>query len=370
MAVSGKMTKYRMVQLALEERIREGEFSGGSALPPEHELARTYHVGRNTVRRAVADLTARGLLAKQQGRASRINRGGRAGESAPPVSGRMAWLSVAPHAALADNALYFDFFRVMAALASAHNLRLDFISISEPNWFEFYSANEYLAVFIAGGGRKSFSKLDYERLSGIRNLIALDNAGDPPGRFCVSTDDCESARLATRHLLEFGRRKIGFFCSAAQHTPVYWPFTERRRGYELALAEAQVPIRPEFIHYVRFHNLNYLLDELRKEGDCLREYDAVFAVTDLLAVLLVQLAREIRIKVPEELSIIGFDGWPAAQYLSPRLTTLRHPVEDIVQAAFNLALRLHDKPDLAGQSILLPGVLLPGETTAPQGGTA
>ena len=83
-----------------------------------------------------------------------------------------------------------------------------------------------------------------------------------------------------------------------------------------------------------------------------------------MAVLLTQVAQEENIRVPEDLAIIGFDGWKVAQLISPRIATVRQPMREIALAAFDLAMKLADGGELPPREINLPGILIPGETVS------
>ena len=359
-----KNNKYQTVSLAIATRIRCGDFSGRRSLPSELRLAADYGVGRNTVRRALAALAESGLITKRQGNTSLIR-------NTPPArlplrrkrAGKMVWLTDLPHAALDDNSLYLEFFRLLSVLCDSHDLALDFISMTDPHWYDFYQSNSYIATFIAGGNRERYSKYCYDRICEIDNLIVLDDLHVPPWRFSIGTDHRSSARTAVRHLLAAGHTRIGFLCSKQPYTPLYPHFAERRIGYEMAMAEAGLPVSEENFWTVTCHHLNYLLEDLRKDVSRIRQFDAFFAVTDLLAVLLVQLAREEHVRVPEELSVIGFDGWRGAQLLAPRIATIRHPAEEIALSAFKLALQLAGgKKPPREKHIYMEGSLITGET--------
>ena len=109
-----------------------------------------------------------------------------------------------------------------------------------------------------------------------------------------------------------------------------WILCSRARidGYRAAMDEAGVPIDPDLISYGRFH----VEEGIEKGRALLRLKDrptAIFAGNDLQALGVYQAAREARLHIPEDLSVVGFDDLPVAQWVGPPLTTVRQPLMDM-----------------------------------------
>ena len=354
--------KYQLIQLDLESRINCGDLSDTDFLPAEQELAAYYCAGRNTIRRVLDKLAKQGVIAKQQGKVCKINNFQK-GQTTVPALRKMAYLTYLPYAALDENSFYWSVLQLLSQLCKDHNWALDIFSMSDNCWFERYSAYDYAVTFTNNGSRSNYSMQDFKRLQSIKPLIMLDNSGDTEYQYSVNPDHCASAALAVRHLIANGRKNIGFFCTRMAYTPLFEPFAERKNGFIQAMNEANLPVSEKNFCSLTIRNLNFLRDEIRQNKHLLHEFDAIFAVTDLLAVLLMEVAIEEKIKVPETLSIIGYDGWRPAQYISPRITTVRQPTREIALSAFKLAMQLVNGEKLPPQlDIRLPGTLIPGET--------
>ena len=145
---------------------------------------------------------------------------------------------------------------------------------------------------------------------------------------------------ATRHLLGLGHRRIGviggppgILCSRA-----------RLDGYRAAMDEAGVPIDPRLISHGRFH-----VDEGIEKGRALLRLaerpTAIFAGNDLQALGVYQAAREARLHIPEDLSVVGFDDLPVARWVGPPLTTVRQPLVEMAETAAELVLDLAARRD-------------------------
>jgi LacI family transcriptional regulator, galactose operon repressor len=136
----------------------------------------------------------------------------------------------------------------------------------------------------------------------------------------VQVDHEQGGYLATKHLLELGHREIG--CIAGPSTAIVSLY--RVAGYRRALAEAGLPYREELVVESDFtceggyQSAAHLLQRA--------EFTAVFAGNDLMGIGVLRWAKEQRISVPEQLSVIGFDDIELCRYVYPALTTVGHSI--------------------------------------------
>ncbi len=138
-----------------------------------------------------------------------------------------------------------------------------------------------------------------------------------PGK-AIGCDNFRGGYEATRHLLGCGRRHIAFLGNATSHYP---EFLERFRGYRLALAEAGLaPLEPLQIDAFSTEGSGHeAACRLLADG---RPFDAAVAASDLIAIGAIRAWKERSIRVPEQVSVVGFDDLPAASLASPALTTI------------------------------------------------
>jgi LacI family transcriptional regulator len=176
----------------------------------------------------------------------------------------------------------------------------------------------------------------------------------------VSAAHTSGADQAMQHLLELGHRRI------AQITgPAGWLATEdRRRGYRAALAAAgilpdpalEVESEPEIVPGRRA--AKYLL-ELPEPPT------AIFAFNDNIAIGAIQAARACGMRVPEDVSIVGFDDVEHATIVTPALTTVRQPLAEMGRTAVSLLNRLLERQRFETLHIELATRLVVRESTAP-----
>lgn len=160
-------------------------------------------------------------------------------------------------------------------------------------------------------------------------LIARDMPALAIGTVLV--EDFRGGYLATEHLVQLGHRKIAIIVEDLSITSS----KERLRGYRYALEERELP----------FDENRVLVSDFTIEGgkaltkkllDSADPPTAVFACNDLLAIGAIQAAREKGLKIPDNLSVVGFDNSILATIIDPPLTTVAQPIQDMGHKVMDL----------------------------------
>lgn len=156
-----------------------------------------------------------------------------------------------------------------------------------------------------------------------------------PDIWFVDCDNIAGGRMATEYLLKLGHHRILHLCGSPHSSAA----AERRAGYEQALRDHQIDPRPDWIVEVTYPGASYAaVEALLRAPD---RPTAAFAWSDEVAVRLMTLAREMGLRIPEDLSIIGFDSTDLCNHTTPPLTSVRQPIYDMAaQAVTLLAQRL------------------------------
>lgn len=181
----------------------------------------------------------------------------------------------------------------------------------------------------------------------------------------VNVDDTEGGKLATQHLIDLGHRKIGFISSHIKNPLQFSSTLNRYHGYRNALESAGLSVNDAY-HVEGEHG--------REEAEemaltLLNKADpptAIFASSDTKAVGVLDAARKKGIRVPEELSVVGYDDIRDAEFLE--LTTIKQPLFQAGKVGCETLLSLIEQPGLAPEEILLPVELVVRKTTAPPSG--
>ena len=139
----------------------------------------------------------------------------------------------------------------------------------------------------------------------------------------VVIDDVEGAKMATRYLLQLGHRRVAFIGDKPPDGFRFFSARDRTIGYERALAEFGLPVRPDYVREgtPSRHVARSIAEELLRVPE---RPTAIFAASDTQALGVLEAARGLDIRVPEELSVVGFDDIEIASYAG--LTTIRQPL--------------------------------------------
>jgi len=196
-----------------------------------------------------------------------------------------------------------------------------------------------------------------------RNIpfVVFDLAADlPDDAPYVGTTNWLGGRSATLHLTELGHRRIAMI-SGPDHVLCC---RARLDGHRSALDSAGIPIDSNLIMRVDLsyeHGYEAARDLLRRRPRA----TAIFTANDVMALGVYQAAREEGLRVPEDLSVVGFDDIPVASWVDPPLTTVHQPLMDMAAAATELALALGRKERPARTRIELATTLTVRQSTGP-----
>ncbi len=149
----------------------------------------------------------------------------------------------------------------------------------------------------------------------------------------VSINDEEAAAAMTRYLLSLGHKDIGFIIGAQNQTVS----AQRQAGFETALREANVPVRPEWVKQGSFTYRSGLV-AAEQILETAKRPTAIFASNDDMAAAAIAVAHRLHLDVPKDLTIVGFDDTPLATTIWPALTTVRQPVAAMARKALELLL--------------------------------
>ncbi|GAB2728716.1 LacI family DNA-binding transcriptional regulator [Streptomyces bullii] len=226
----------------------------------------------------------------------------------------------------------------------------------------------------------------FERLPARRNADALlvfsfdltdeetarlDNLGMPviyvsqhvAGRPSVYVDDVAGALRGTRHLLHLGHRRIAFVQSVSARG-FSFSSHERLLGYRQALTEAGVPLDDDLVVATPAGDKRGAAEAVGRLLSLREPPTAVFAEQDEIAVAVIWTLRATGIEVPGQMSVLGFDDQPSAEWFD--LTTVAQSPSDVGRTAGELALALVNDTEVDRERhIVLPTHVIPRATTAP-----
>lgn len=175
----------------------------------------------------------------------------------------------------------------------------------------------------------------------------------------VTTDDAAAAECAVDHLISLGHRNIGILSGKMETSNAA---STRYTGCLNAFRSHRLPFLPErqfvearFAMSSGYHAAETLLTQMP-------EVTAIFAMSDVMAVGAIRAIRDRGLRVPEDISVVGFDGIDLGRYLSPQLTTIRQQRERIAGRSLEILLRCIESKAPAVHEVT-PFDLFLGEST-------
>jgi len=182
----------------------------------------------------------------------------------------------------------------------------------------------------------------------------------------VVADDFGGARLATEHLIELGHERISYIVSSD-----YDPFSvQRLAGYRFALRNASIPYDENLVRFVNKEVFDYLhegevvMKQWLEEGWSDLKSTAIIAHNDNMAFGIMKSLKEYEIRVPNEVSVVGFDDLKLSKCVSPALTTIHVPFHEIGKRCIDVLDQQICKGVHYVERIILPVELQVRESTA------
>ena len=341
--------------------ILAGRFRPGERIESENELAARFGVSRQTVRKALAALIEQGYLRAEHGRGTFVTQRSRPNSKTIAVVTTYLADYIFPSVIQGiDQELAEHGYSIL--LKSTRNARH-----LEARYLEELAEKDIDGLIIEPSKSQIFCRHAqlYERLDarGVPYVFiqgCFERMRDRPH---VLLDDAQGAHLVTRHLLELGHRRVAGVFKADDSQGI-----ERHRGYVRALQEAGVLYDPELV--VWYHTEDRTVAPAA--GVCAlmrssRAPGAVVCYNDEVAVGAIRALEAQGLRVPQDVSVTGFDNSLLAENFHGGLTTVAHPHEELGRAAARLLMRLIAGEPVETAVVLQPELIVRG-STAPAGG--
>ena len=217
-----------------------------------------------------------------------------------------------------------------SAAVSGYDVLISMQQLTDDWHIEYQASNRADGLILLGYGDYMTyrEKLDALDRANTRFIIWGPTINEQPGH-SIGCDNVDGGFQAANHLLDVGRRKIAFVGNTTRRCP---ELAARYQGYRRALADrgieadAALKVDADDLTGLGYRGIEALL----QSG---HDFDAVFAVTDAIAIDVIRALQENGYDVPGDVAVIGFDDIPLAAHVTPALTTVR---QDIRQASEGL----------------------------------
>lgn len=332
----GNMPLYKSVMQKLESQIANGDWKPGDRLPTETELEQIFAVSNITIRHALKELVAKGLVRRVRGGGSYVNPfpGTVTGEDGRNVAGHIIGLL------LPNNRSNGDMMDIVCGVSNIC-IRCGYLlnvtnyginGISEAGALEQLAQKSTGVLYYPMDQRSSFECM---YMLGRRHfpLVTLDQTANELELPSVVSDNQDGAYEATRYLLRKGHKEICFVGTTGGATTI----KERFIGFCRAMEEGGYQV--ESRHYSTIGDTGgKTTDEehdqiIRRLIQRPRPVTAVLAVNDYVAYELMKAAERCHVEVPTELSIVGFDNLPFIEQMRLPLTTVSQDLYTIGERA-------------------------------------
>ena len=169
----------------------------------------------------------------------------------------------------------------------------------------------------------------------------------------VNTDDQQGAYIAVRHLLGLGKQRIAMMSGPINSIPM----TKRFSGYQRALIDAGMSVDLRMVRLGDW-DIGHSRDHMRELLEQGLQPDGVFCQSDHIALGVCQAIRDAGLRIPQDIAVVGFDNYDFARFVSPALSTIDQPLEQIGGVAFAQLQRMIDGQAIRDRSVLLEAKLV------------
>jgi DNA-binding LacI/PurR family transcriptional regulator len=347
--------KYSHWAQQFRERIAAGELRPGARLPSQNELYAAHGLSRPTVERVYQTLENEGLVVREHRRGVFV-----AKQSVRDQVANTVALVCTGFSEYENHPYYLQIISTAHCLAERDGMRI------------VLCGNRILP--------------DLQRINGLLLIPPYDNkirdyvrqvAPQTPMSFLlehrsgfpsVIADELHGVRQATEHLLQLGHRRIAMLSMDIGQPWRHTAYQEALQEAGIAPHEAWLKVMPQQNQPKPFENLGYhYMQEWLGEDWAKLGCTALLCHNDGTAAGVLQALGEAGIRVPDDLSLVGFDGTQIADYLTPRLTTVEMPLAAMMERAWAmLRERWHPLPSErpAPETVMLPTKLRIAHSTA------
>jgi GntR family transcriptional regulator, arabinose operon transcriptional repressor len=324
----------------LRSRIDNGFLKEGQQLPPETELAREYSISRSSVRQGLNQLVKLGKIQKLSGKGTYVRTVNRFRSVESMNSADKSISLIVPSI---DDPFVAKIHSGIIQVIEKSNYSLTVRSSENTANLEAANLSQCIdhrsqgIILLPLWGLDNAAEVEKLHDQGVP-LVLVDRSIPNLSIDCVSTDNLRGAILAINYLVQMGHRRIGMIRGVPNSAN-----DDRYRGYCAALQKHEIPFDKSLVVQQEYHDHSHEpVTGGQHEMTMLIKQDrpptAVFAANDVLAFEAEQVAIKMGLKVPEDISIIGFDDLQHARLAAVPLTTIHQPAVEIGQTAAELLL--------------------------------
>lgn len=331
-----KKLKYNQLMEELKQQIIRGDFRAGDKLPSENVLSKEYKVSRETVRKALNILGNAGYIYAVHGKGTFCSDFVRHNKPSRNIAVVTTYLS---------DYIFPRLIQGIDRILTEHGYSIILKNTRNSRSLESKCLEELLQKDIDGIIIEPSKSQIYCRHLNLYQK--LDSSNIPyvfiQGYFTqmlekpkILMDDCKGGYLITKHLIELGHKKIvGIFKADDSQGQ------NRHKGYVQALQEGGMAYNPDCV--IWFHTEDRTIHPYESMKRLVKQYkdiDGVVSYNDQIAMEVIRALKESELRIPEDVSVTGYDNSYLAKTGEIKLTTITHPQEKLGEMAAELLIKL------------------------------
>ncbi len=352
--------QYYQLETWLEEQIDQGIFREDEKIPTEEELARMTGLSRPTIRHAIQNLVNKGYLSRKRRLGTFVNK-----RFLKPSTQNILGILVNFY----KSGYASELIRGAGDASTKENYSLVLCNTDDSYVMADMHIDRLLeqgirgVVFVPTAASDEKNTLLVEKLlrKDVKVVIAdrhipgvdIDN---------VITDNFWGAYNITNYLISKGHHKI-----AIPITTLFNTARERLEGYKQALKDANIPVNPSliFLNNERFTDTSYY-EYATLVLNTRNKFSSIFASDDKMAHIFFSVARQMNIRIPEDISLVGYDDLPCSSPEFFDLTTVHQPIYEMGQKSTEILLSRINGSNEKTQQLTLKSYLAERRSVLPQ----
>jgi len=331
-----KLSKYMQIAKYFKEQITMGLITSGDQLLTESEIVEKFKVSRHTVRQALMQLEKGGYIYKEQGK----------GTFCSTIDKYTKKKTIAVIATYMSNYIFPSIIRGIEEVLSDAGYNLMLLNTNnekhkEAECLQKVIGNDVVGLIV----EPTMSACDNVNLKWYKELekkdvpfIMINAKYDELSPAYVVMDDICGEYLITKYLLQLGHRRIAGIFKKDDIQGV-----NRQLGYKKAMDEFGINLNDEFINnfetkeesYVPYEFTSRIISKVKVERPT-----AIICYNDQIATYVLQAIRDAGLRIPEDISITGYDDSDIAIASESKFTTVSHPKEDMGRRAARLLINM------------------------------
>ena len=196
----------------------------------------------------------------------------------------------------------------------------------EKQYLDMCKSNRVAGIIICSGNVES-NKIN----TGSIPVVLLEKNFEE-GKLGIQCDNYQGGKLATEHLIECGCKKILHLSGVIDEE---MPADNREKAFIDVCSKNEIEYFIKKYDIDTYNQMNYY-DYIKAALNEIEGVDGIFASSDLIAAQVIQVCNEIKIRIPEDIKLVGFDDVDISQLTTPRITTVHQPIKEMARLSIEL----------------------------------